>query len=237
MTQKTDPSEWDRYAAHRLVLAHDYGFKSDHSTLLVGGLWKDRGVNFTGIIHIEQISLNTPPLTVRQHLFDCWQTFKTTTGTLGVVVDSRSNQSHFQDCCLMGIAPTPLGLNLTGAERHAAKPQPILIPSGNERPVVAYEFNMSRTQMFDDVNAALENKTLYLTKTGDYQKLVDEMVVLERHQTAARNTIYQPPIGGHDDLAVSLGYVVYVLTHLTAMMRPVQRRGTVTPAINSAAWT
>ena len=137
----------------------------------------------------------------------------------------------------MGIAPMPLGLSLTGAERHAMKPQPILIPNGNERPVVAHEFNMSRTQMFDDVNASLGNKTLYLTKTGDYQKLIDEMVVLERHQTAARNTMYQPPGGGHDDLAVSLGYVVYVLSHLAAMTRPVQRRDSAAPAISSAAWT
>ena len=54
-----DPSTWSRSAGHGFTTGLDLGFASDHSAIVVGGVWP-QAQSAIGVFDIRQLPLGTP---------------------------------------------------------------------------------------------------------------------------------------------------------------------------------
>lgn len=207
-TKLNDPADWALHDALCLAIAHDYGVKSDHSTIIKAGLWPVPGAGIiTAITGIKQLSLNTPPSEVRKKIVEAKMHHGSSRAPTITLVDASSNAAHFESLCQLGIDPMPIGLVSTGATRHSRNPDIIQL---GER-LYAREYKVSRTLLIDELASAMEQGQLIITKTGDAGILKAEFGSLQRVVTEARNVKFVTPNNTHDDLLISVAMAYYGL--------------------------
>lgn len=204
----TDPSAWALHNASVLGIAHDYGVKSDHSTIVIGGAFAFPGQQpVIAVTGVQQIPLNTPPSEVCKMLREVRMHHGTSRAPTVTVVDASSNMAYFESVCQIGIHPTPTGVVFTGSGRHSRTPD--IVPLGDRR--YAKEYKLSRTLLLDELGPAMDNGSLIITNTGDANKLRSEFDTIQRIVTEARNTKYVTPNGTHDDLVISVAMLYWAM--------------------------
>lgn len=206
--QISDPSEWALHDAICLAIAHDFGVKSDHSTIIKGGAFALPGKPpIIAVTGVQQIPLNTPPSKVRKMLFDARMHHGSSRAPTITLVDSGSNAAHFESICQLGIDPIPIGMVSTGSTRHSRTPD--FVHMGQR--LSAREYKVSRTLMLDELGQAMDSGDLVITNTGDADKLKAELGTIQRSVTEARNVKYMTPNGTHDDLVISVAMLCWGL--------------------------
>ncbi|MCB4821166.1 hypothetical protein [Roseicella aerolata] len=228
-----DPATWPHVAADWIGVAHDVGYSQDHSTIIVGAEHMVTGARRLGVIHIERLALGTAPSLVRERVAEVARQFIIPRATPVIVVDARSNPSHFQSLVAEAALPV-VGFSMTAAEAHAHRPVPQLVPIPGRRPVPALVWGLSRNAMFSEVEAALDARELRMARVGDFDALRAELRDLQRITSDAGRMRYEPPPGGHDDLAVTLAALVWAWRHLPRLRRVVTPR-VVPPSVRSWA--
>lgn len=228
-----DPTTWPHIAAEWIGVAHDVGYSQDHSTVIVGAEHMVAGARRVGVIHIERMPLGTAPATARGRVVEVARSLSVPRATPAVVVDARSNPSHFHSLVAESALPVA-GFSMTAAEAHAHRPVVQLVPMPGGRPVPAHVWTLSRNQMFSEVEAALDARELRIGRVGDFDALRTELRDLQRVTSDAGRARYEPPPGGHDDLAVTLAALVWAWRRLPRPHRAVAARARVPSPL---AWT
>jgi hypothetical protein len=224
-----DLATWLHVAADWIGVAHDVGYSQDHSTILVGADHMVAGARRPGLIHIERLPLGTAPALVRERTAEVARQFTVPRTTPVIIVDARSNPSHFQSLVVEAALPV-VSFSMTAAEAHALRPVPQLVPIPGRRPVPAHAWTLSRNAMFSEVEAALDARDLRMARVGDFDALRAELRDLQRVTSDAGRIHYEPPPGGHDDLVVTLAALVWAWRHLPRPRRVVTPRITPLPA-------
>ena len=67
----------------------------------------------------------------------------------------------------------------------------------------------------------LDNRSLRIARTGDWELLRDELQAVEQTVRASGTVSYAAPEGQHDDLVLALSLCVFGARRLVAMPRPI----------------
>jgi hypothetical protein len=218
-----DPSEWPLAAAGSLVIGADVAFSTtgDHSSLVVGGTWLENGRSVIGIREIRQFERGFPA----DELADAIAMTARGLGSPRVIFDA-SNNSAFASVLAARFPVNPanhlVGGVITNAGEHASQPTPFNISLLGQRAVIP-RWTLSKRELVESVSAELDNKSLKLTKTGDWEVLRDELTSLERIVKASGSATYSAPDGRHDDVVMALTLCVFGLRRIGAPARKVAR--------------
>lgn len=226
-----DPSTWHRSAGSRFCVGLDLRFARDHSAIVVGGVWP-QARSAVGVFDIRQLPLNTPLNEVADLAVDVARSYD------AYIVADLSNNSAFA-----GLLASRLGRNpanrmiaavITNADTHANAPTSMPVSLAGVRAAVP-RWSLSKSELIESVAVELENLSLRLGKTGDWEKLSDELLSIERKVRQSGAVAYSAPAGKHDDLVMALSLSLFgcrrwSLPTKTARRRPENR-------VPSAGWT
>jgi hypothetical protein len=224
-----DPTNWNRAAGRSFTVGLDLGFSVDHSALVVGGVWTRQST--IGVFDIRQLPLGTPMNEVADLAADLVRKYSAR------VIADLSNNSAFA-----GLLAARLGRNpanhmvaavITGATSHANAPTPMSVSLGAVRAAVP-SWSLSKSELIETIAAEMENQSLRIGKTGDWELLRDEVGSMERQVRRSGSVGYSAPDGKHDDLLVSLALCIFGCRRF-AGASPVGRDRK--PQVSNAAWT
>jgi hypothetical protein len=200
-----DPSTWSRTAGQGLTVGLDLGFASDHSALVIGGVWP-QAQSAIGVFDIQQLPLVTPMNEVADLAADLARKHSAR------IIADLSNNSAFAALLAARLGRNPanymVGAVIAGADTHANIPTPMPVSLGGVRAAVP-RWSLSKPELIETVAAEMENGSLRIAKVGDWEKLRDELAAMEREARRSGAVAYSAPAGKHDDLVVALGLCVF----------------------------
>ena len=224
-----DPVNWHRAAASNFTLGLDLGFAADHSALVVGGVWPG-AQSAIGVFDIRQLPLGTPMNEVADLAVELSRNH-----AARIVVD-LSNNSAFAALLAARLGANPanhmVAAVITAAAGHANAATPMPVSLGGVRAAVP-RWSLSKSELIETVAAEIDNASLRIGKTGDWEALRDELTSMEREVRRSGSVGYAAPDGKHDDLLIALALCVFGCRRLGR--RPSARRMRAPPA--SGAWT
>ena len=200
-----DPTNWSCSAGHGFTLGLDLGFASDHSAIVIGGVWS-QAQHAIGIVEIQQLPLGTPMNEVADRAVDLARPYKAK-----IIVD-LSNNSAFAALLAARLGQNPanhmIAAKITGAGSHANAPTPMPVSMAGMRAAVPC-WNLSKRELIETVAAEMDNNSLRLGKTGDWQRLQGELATMEREVRKSGSVAFSAPDGKHDDLVTALSLCVF----------------------------
>ncbi len=201
----TDPATWPRSAGHSFTVGLDLGFATDHSALVLGGVWP-QAQSAIGIIDIRRLPLGTPMNEVADLAVEIARAYGAR------IVADLSNNSAFAALMAARFGRNPanhmIAAIITGAETHANAPVPMPVSLGSVRAAVP-RWSLSKTELVETISAELDNSSLRIGRAGDWEALRDELITMERQVRRSGSVAYTAPHGKHDDLAMALGLCVF----------------------------
>lgn len=226
-----DPTHWSPTAADALCVGLDIGGQQDHAALVVGGAWRSGAKSVLGIFHTQQIALGTPLDDVCDYAADLARQYHAR-----IVADASNNSAAISLLAARFGKPANALVAgvITQADSHAMQPQDMLVSLGGQRSHVP-RWTLSKRELIESVSAEIDNGTLKISKTGDYEALRDELGTLERTVRQSGSVAYSAPAGKHDDLVMALTLCVFGLRRIGSPTRV--RRHARKPAPSAAAWT
>jgi hypothetical protein len=232
-----DCATWSLYDARRYVIGVDVGFKADHSALIVAGEFPTQAGDVIGIQKIIQFPLGESYDEVIGKAAAEYVRILRHNRPCVLAVDSRNNLPFIMSLIRQGGVPplAVLGMNLTAAERNSIQPTRVSLGAK----MLLREFNLGRTPMFNQLASEMRQQHVRICDENS-DRLLGELAGLQREVTRSGNVTISCPVGGHDDLAVSVGYACFVLGNLSARLTDARARcTTVLPekAPSHAAWT
>src|SRR5271169_5610261 len=118
-----NPCTWSRSSTY--IIGLDTGFHSDHSAIVVGGVWPQAPSSTIGVVHIEQLPLQKPMTEVADLAAKLAREY-----SARVVVD-LTNNTAFADSLATRLGRNPadhmLATTITGADTHALMPTPMQV--------------------------------------------------------------------------------------------------------------
>lgn len=202
-------ADWSPLAAKRFAIGIDWGFKTDHSALVVAGVFPTATGDIIGIQLLKKFLLQTPYSEVISLAGEQYDRIRANNRPVAVVVDSRAQLPLVDLLMSSGLPPLAvLGASLTNGERHGNRHEIVRLGEGT----VLREYRLSRAQLFRDFATSFEQGEIRVCEEG-CDSLYTELAGLqwERSAGAARVTC---PQGSHDDLAVASALCVWALRHL-----------------------
>lgn len=231
----TDPSEWPLSAARSVVIGVDVAFSSsgDHSAMVVGGEWMENGRSIIGFRHIRQFERGFPA----DDLADVIAATAREIGSPRVVFDA-SNNSAFSSILAARFPVNPSNYLvagvLTSANEHAAQPTAFNVSLLGQRAVIP-RWTLSKRELIEALSAELDNKSMRITRTGDWEVLRDELGSMERIVRASGTATYNAPNGRHDDMVLATALTLFGIRRIgaPARHRTIQRG----ERFSASAWT
>ena len=230
-----DPSQWSSYSARSIVIGVDVAFSTtgDHSAMVVGGVWMENGRSVIGVQQIRQFERGFPA----DDLADVIAATAREYGNPKVVFDA-SNNSAFASILAARFPTNPANYLIAGvitsAGEHASQPAPFNVSLLGQKAIIP-RWTLSKRELVESVSAELDNKSLKLTRSGDWEVLRAELGSMERTVKASGTASYSAPDGRHDDTVMALSLCVFGLRRIGAPARKVHRPRRPTPS--ALAWT
>lgn len=200
-----DPSTWSRSAGHSFTIGLDLGFAVDHSALVVGGVWP-QAQSAIGIVDIRQLSLGTPMNEIADLAVEIARSYGAR------IVADLSNNSAFVALLAARLGRNPanhmVAAVITGADTHAVAPVPMPISLGSVRAAVP-RWSLSKAELIETISAEIDNGSLRIGRTGNWEALRDELMAMEREVRRSGSVSYSAPTGKHDDLSMALALCVF----------------------------
>ena len=213
------------------MIGVDIGLAQDHSALVVGGPWPQAQMAI-GIVEIRQFALGT----THQEIADA-VALAAHRHRAKIVVDTSNNSAfvsllapRFGRQAANVINPTII----VNAAHHAAAPSPMPVTVGTMR-IALPRWTLSKRELIETTAMELDNRSLRIAKTGDWEMLRDELQAMEQTVRESGTVSYAAPEGHHDDLVVALSLCVFGARRLVAMPRrfAMGRQA----RLSKAAWT
>ena len=107
---------------------------------------------------------------------------------------------------------------IVNAAHHAAAPSPMPVSVGTMR-IALPRWTLSKRELIETTAMELDNRSLRIAKTGDWELLRDELQAMEQTVRESGTVSYAAPEGHHDDLVVALSLCVFGARRLVAMPR------------------
>jgi hypothetical protein len=196
-----DPSTWRLADAYFVGL--DIGMASDHSALVLAGLWP-RGV--IGVVDMQRFPLGAP-----------YEFVADTTATVvrdyraKVVADASNNGAFIGVLAVRLPAPAMNWLTagvITAALSHSAYPQRERYQLGGSNNAVG-RWTLSKAALVQDIAAEIGNGSLILAKRGDWEAMEEEILDIEQVIKPSGSVSYSARSGKHDDLVMALSLAVF----------------------------
>ena len=154
-----------------------------------------------------------------------------------IVVDTSNNSAfvsllapRFSRQAANVINPTII----VNAAHHAAAPSPMPVTVGTMR-IALPRWTLSKRKLIETTAMELDNRSLRIAKTGDWEALRDELQAMEQTVKESGTVSYSAPEGHHDDLVVALSLAVFGARRLVAMPRRFTQGKR--PGFDKRAWT
>jgi hypothetical protein len=230
--EPSDPCSWSPSAASGFVMGLDIGLFSDHSALVVGGVWPQANGTI-GIIEVVQFEIGEPLTKVAEEA-----------AGLAIKHNAKiccdlSNNSAFASIIAPSMGRNPADrlnvCSITGAHQHAIVPTPMPIALGSYKAVIP-RWTLSKRELIETLSAEFSANTLRVGKTGAWEALFHELHSLQREARQSGSVDFKPPAGRHDDLIIALSLCVFMLRRLGGVTRARSREKRHAQA-SSAGWT
>ena len=78
---------------------------------------------------------------------------------------------------------------------------------------------LSKRELIETTSMELDNRSLRIAKTGDWEALQEELQAMEQTVRVSGTVTYAAPEGQHDDLVLALSLCVFGARRLVAMLR------------------
>ena len=225
-----DPSTWDKTAASAFILGVDVGMHSDHSALVLAGVWP-MAAHAIGVVDVKQFPLGQPLEEIAAEVATVARDNRAR-----VILDA-SNNSAFVGV-LASRMPQPavnhlVAATITGAREHGSQSSPMALAIGGLRSVVM-RWTLSKAELVETVAAEMGGNLIRIAPQGDWETLRDELASMERTVRASGSASYSAPPGKHDDLVMALSLAVFGCRRFE---RPALRRHLVKARVSAAGWT
>lgn len=228
-----DPADWPVSSAKSIAIGVDIGFSKDHSAAIIGGVWVEGARSIIGVRETIQFELGFPADEVADAIAAKARDY----GKPRIIFDA-SNNSAFASILAARFPANPANYliagTITNAAEHAATATVFNVSLLGQRAAIP-KWTLSKRQLIESVAAEIDNGSLKIGRTGDWETLRDELAGMERTVRASGNVSYNAPDGRHDDMVMALSLCVFGLRRVGAPPRRIARPRRTAPSV--LAWT
>jgi hypothetical protein len=221
-----DPQTWP--SCRPLIIAHDVARSRDYSTAVIGGL-SPFSSDLIGILQARELPQNLYGTARASALAEIDRHYHSN----GLIVADLSQDPSYAEPLYQAFGRRVIGLHITrygdGMQHEIRQVRDGAMPI----------YTIGRTFLFDFLHGEFQARQIKLSKGPDVTRAYQQLTELEV-ELRDSGRIYACPVGGHDDLAISMAMVAWASRHphLHAWMNvlhPRPRR--VRPKVSWEAWS
>ncbi len=228
----SDPSEWGLSGAS-ITIGVDLGFSADHSAMAVASCHHSNDAQMIGIRELVEFPLQTPHEELARAIVETALRY----GNPRIVVDASNNGAFLSLLASRFGNSAPnhiIACTISGAQEHGLTPQPYpLVLFGQKTNL--HKWPLSRNALLVDLAAEMENSTVKITATGDYEKLRTQLMAITQEQRASGRIVYNSSGAAHDDLIIATAMSVWCARRLGQPPRRMNRQRQ--EKFSSRGWT
>lgn len=232
---RDDPANWPVGDAP-VFLGVDVGWLRDYSCIVTTGVHSIGGNSVLGVRHIRQLDLGA----TSKELCDAIVTEAMSYRNSRIVLDTTNSLPLAAELAGRFGNEAPKRIicaAISAAHEHADAPTVVQVSLGAARAALM-RWTVSKSRLIEQIAAEAGNGSIRFTKSGDAEKLAQEMSRIERVERKNGHVSYASPEGDtklHDDLVAGLGLSLFGCRRLAPPKHKVARSRP--PRFSAAAWT
>jgi hypothetical protein len=220
---RDDPANWPLGDAPTFI-GVDVGWLHDHSCIVTTSVHNFSGNSILAVRNIQQLPLGATSKEVCDAVVKAALGY----GNCRIILDTTNSQPLAAELAGRFGKEAPKRIicaAITASHEHADAPTQMPVSLGASRAFLM-RWGLSKSRLIEQIAAEAANGSIKFTKSGDAEKLAQEMSRIERVERKSGHVTYASPEGDaklHDDLVAALGLSLFGCRRLAPVRSPVTR--------------